>query len=701
MKSSLMKLRGLSKGKHGAKEKDNYGKERHKQKRPLPQLDELAQACQDIKDMRECYEGLITASALTTNSVFEFSESLQEMGSCLLEKTALNNDEDSGRVLIMLGKVQFELHKLLDRYRTHIYQTITAPSESLINELQNVEELKVQCDAKRQTYEEIRAERAKGKSKTGKGEIFTSEHLQSAKEDYENEVTLLVFRLMSLKQGQSRSLLTQAARHYTAQLHLYRKGLASLEALEPHVKKIAEEQHIEYQLNEPEEDDGEVSFEFYPEYDDESTSSENSMELDRFESSSPRSSLQVEPSQTEAKPEEVEYRLSISRRPVVGSKSAPLAPSMYRKSDNVENIQDTSTITLKNLHTYALPVPVGGRSRNTTGRGSNFAMGSGTTGGTETVGSLWHTSPLSQSKNRNTGSEVALAKNELNLPESAENFRTSHLLGQNGILRRQLLPEEPNTGNPANTLPVPASVERMPMVRFDIPDASDSKRIKRHAFSGPLTAKLTRIPGSGPLTSKHMEPSFKSGPIFHSSKGGTSKISPNVSPPNLSPSHKTTLYELPKPPIDSTKPLKSSNISNITHSAPLMAKKSQENSVIQKPRSTIPKPASPLPPPPPGLATRSLSIPSSGQKGQFLQLPKTTEIPERIQFIEEAPSPPLTPIPFPSTKAKQSSANISGTSRESSEGVLGETVKLHGSYSTPEVEHSQTTKVMTKASKYE
>lgn len=63
------------------------------------------------------------------------------------------------------------------------------------------------------------------------------------------------------------------------QLHLYRKGLASLEALEPHVKKIAEEQHIEYQLNEPEEDDGEVSFEFYPEYDDESTSSENSMEV--------------------------------------------------------------------------------------------------------------------------------------------------------------------------------------------------------------------------------------------------------------------------------------------------------------------------------------------------------------------------------------------------------------------------------------
>lgn len=63
------------------------------------------------------------------------------------------------------------------------------------------------------------------------------------------------------------------------QLHLYRKGLATLEALEPHVKKIFEEQHIEYQLNELEEDDGEVIFVFYLEYDESTTSSNNSMEV--------------------------------------------------------------------------------------------------------------------------------------------------------------------------------------------------------------------------------------------------------------------------------------------------------------------------------------------------------------------------------------------------------------------------------------
>lgn len=73
----------------------------------------------------------------------EFSESLRELGDCLLEKTALNDDEDSGKyvyvffwnarvcrvgerffttsfnageVLLMLGKVQYELQKHLDAY---------------------------------------------------------------------------------------------------------------------------------------------------------------------------------------------------------------------------------------------------------------------------------------------------------------------------------------------------------------------------------------------------------------------------------------------------------------------------------------------------------------------------------------------------------------------------------------------------------
>ena len=58
----------------------------------------------------------------------------------------------------------------------------------------------------------------KGKSKGGKGESFTSEQVQAAREDYDEVARLCVFRVESLKQGQCRSLLTQAARHHAAQV---------------------------------------------------------------------------------------------------------------------------------------------------------------------------------------------------------------------------------------------------------------------------------------------------------------------------------------------------------------------------------------------------------------------------------------------------------------------------------------------------
>ncbi|CAN1198471.1 Uncharacterized protein At2g33490 [Linum perenne] len=45
----------------------------------------------------------------------------------------------SGKVLLMLGKVQFELQNLVDVYLSHALKTITIPSNSLLNELQTVE----------------------------------------------------------------------------------------------------------------------------------------------------------------------------------------------------------------------------------------------------------------------------------------------------------------------------------------------------------------------------------------------------------------------------------------------------------------------------------------------------------------------------------------------------------------------------------
>jgi hypothetical protein len=107
MKTSLRRLRGVL-HKHESKDRRDL--------RALVQKDELAQASQDVEDMRDCYDSLLNAAAATANSAYEFSESLRELGACLLEKTALNDDEESGRVLIMLGKLQFELQKLVDKY---------------------------------------------------------------------------------------------------------------------------------------------------------------------------------------------------------------------------------------------------------------------------------------------------------------------------------------------------------------------------------------------------------------------------------------------------------------------------------------------------------------------------------------------------------------------------------------------------------
>lgn len=62
-------------------------------------------------------------------------------------------------------------------------------------------------------------QREKGKSKSGKSEsVSLQQQLQAANDEYEEEARLCVFRLKSLKQGQYRSLLTQAARHHAAQV---------------------------------------------------------------------------------------------------------------------------------------------------------------------------------------------------------------------------------------------------------------------------------------------------------------------------------------------------------------------------------------------------------------------------------------------------------------------------------------------------
>lgn len=69
----------------------------------------------------------------------------------------------------------------------------------------------------------------KGRLRGGsKGECFSSHQLQAARDDYDEEANLFVFRMKSLKRGQSRSLLTQAARHHAAQVFFFNTFLCHL-----------------------------------------------------------------------------------------------------------------------------------------------------------------------------------------------------------------------------------------------------------------------------------------------------------------------------------------------------------------------------------------------------------------------------------------------------------------------------------------
>lgn len=64
----------------------------------------------------------------------------------------------------------------------------------------------------------VARQREKGRSRSGRNETFSSDQVQAACDEYDEEANLFVFRLKSLKQGQSRSLLTQASRHHAAQV---------------------------------------------------------------------------------------------------------------------------------------------------------------------------------------------------------------------------------------------------------------------------------------------------------------------------------------------------------------------------------------------------------------------------------------------------------------------------------------------------
>lgn len=622
MKTSLRKLRGFGIHHHnkhvGAKDKRDL--------QCLSQLDELEQASRDLDDMRDCYDNLLAAAAATMNSSYEFSESLQELGDCLLEKTALNDDEDSGKVLLMLGKLQYQLQKHLDAYRSNITRTITIPSQSLLNELRTVEEMKQQCDEKRIIYEDtLKKQREKGRSRTVKGENFTLPQVQEAYEQFDEEASVFIFRLKSLKQGQSRSLLTQAARHHAAQLNFFKRALKSLEDVEPQVQFIAVQQHIDYPFNGLEDDegdemdddqdddsydthdDGELSFD-YGQSDQAPLTDSNirhSMELDQVDLTFP----QVSPAETVKENAEkfVGGYFSGENRKI--AKSAPLYPE--KKSDPMDKMGPMRQSSTRKLQTYVLPTPTDAKTSITTPSVKPF-LPSRQNSLSWRNPKLWHSSPLEPKK---------LGKN------SADGKFSGTLVSNNhGIFKE-------SKNNATSPLLPPPLAEGLLFTNHDPLGAPGSKKFKRQAFSGPLTNK-PQPNLSAPVEHPHLY----SGPILRNpiSQPFSSppKLSTISSPPLTSSPKISELHELPRPPAGSN----NRHSGFVGHSAPLFPR-GQDHSVTKEPVAMTS--ASPLPIPP-QIVPRSFSIPSSGLRTP--RSSKPSEVPNNIETAEDVSSPPLTPI---------------------------------------------------------
>lgn len=592
MKSPLRKLREFALNKGGSKEKQPVDR-----LEPTEELEELRDM-QLVEDMREQYDGLLAVAESISGSAYDFSRSIQEMASYMLETFGKNGDGESGNIFSMLGKVQYEISKMLDLYAAHVSQTIRRPTESLLKELQSVEEMKGQYEEKWQLYNQLRAQRPKGKGKKDKGDA----QLLTIKEEVDDLAMLLGLRLQSLKLGRELSLVTQAARHHTAQAHLFGKGLEFLNAVEPVVKQLSQDRNIDRTLSE-----GDVGI--HMSLGDFEADGGTLYDGDEWESMS-SSPMSFQPVAAE---KSALHRASGTRQQEINSKSAPISPSLYFSTGKNVNIQEfpSERPFQKAVTTYALPSPAG-------------TSGSEAATTTKKIEQSHSTEQLEVSR-----MEAAVHANPSVIHEARgpaghgkseiDKHRYTHQLSsaeeksqmqeqnQNIFYKAQL------TGGRLNdalgVCPLPTT---------------------RYSHSGPLAAnkpcyghkQSSGHNGGIPIISQQVDPMYKSGPIGRSSVSRafvSPRISPSVSPPHMSPPYISELHKLPTPPSKSENPI-ANLVPSGTKGPELSAKL---------------VPTSPLPPPPLAAVKRSRSIPSSVKFAKNLQHTKVSESP-----VSQAP--PLT-----------------------------------------------------------
>lgn len=301
------------------------------------------------------------------------------------------------------------------------------------------------------------------------------------------------------------------------------------------------------------------------------------------------------------------------------SQSAPLFPE--NKLDHTEKMRHLQPSLSRKFHSYVLPTPVDTNHSVSTGPGNTVPE----TVQTRLSGrwNLWHSSPLEPNNEKIMGDKKPAGPTVINAQS---------------VLR------ESNNNIASHQLPPPLA-GRMLSTGLDPLAAFDSKKLKRQAFSGPLTSKHSSSKPVSVGSHQMFSGPLLRNPIPQPPSVSPPKVSPNASPTFMSSPKISELHELPRPPVGltskSARPL-------VGHSAPL-APRAQMLSTSSKP--PLSPTASPLPTPP-QIIPRSFSIPSRSPRVTELHVSKSHEVFPVPEKSEDVASPPLSPIALSNSPKK-------------------------------------------------
>lgn len=316
-----------------------------------------------------------------------------------------------------------------------------------------------------------------------------------------------------------------------------------------------------------------------------------------------------------------------SQRRRAGSHSAPIYAEKFDAADRAREIR----AAIPKFTTYVLPTPADAK-------GSTASTSAPLSSPILPVGSsknLWHSSPLDIKKPKRFSDDQL----------SARIFSKSQIAAEENSNNKHLLPLPPLTEAAAAILQV------------ETQSGFDTQRMKRQAFSGPITSKPSLNVPHIPISSNESVSgllSRGSGPQPPS----LVNVSHNASPALATSPKISELHELPRPPDTyGSKPMRS--LGALGHSAPLVNRNREVSPTDRNPFRQS-KEGSPLPLPQ-LTVSRSFSIPSSsGQRVAAFHLGKLMKSSRVVESTEEVASPPLTPITLSHMKSPNS-GQIRGT----------------------------------------